>query len=161
MTKSSLALRSHDRSASFFFLWIGPGSLTGRPLCTGCRRPFPFSQQRASDDEDRPQDLDRGHGLLQEHSGEEQCRHGIDIAQQRHRLSGDLLQSGEIQEIGKTGIDRTKDHQRGDLVFLRDRQSRGEKDIDQYHHEGNIQFDGSGLQPTGPDDPLVKNESVA
>ena len=129
MTENSMALQSHDRSASFFFLWIGPGSLTGRPLCAGCRRPFPFSQQRTTQNEHRPQKLDRRHGLLQEQRGEEQCRNRFHIAQKRHGMCGDVLHSGKIQEIGKAGVDRAQNKKCRDLMFLRDRQPCGEKDL--------------------------------
>ena len=158
MTKSSLALRSHDRGASFFFLWIGPGSLTGRPLCAGCRRPLPFSQQRTTQNEYRPQKLDRRHGLLQEQRGKEQCRNRFHIAQKRHGMCGDVLHSGKIQEIGKAGVDRAQNKKCRDLMFLRDRQPRGEKDIKKNDHKGHIQFDGGRLQSAGTADVFIEHD---
>ncbi len=64
----------------------------GREACKTLS-PVQLSKHGAADNQNRAKELNRCHGLMQKHSGEDKCGHRIYIAEQRDRLPGQFLQS--------------------------------------------------------------------
>ena len=65
---------------------------------------FQFTEAGSSEDKHRARYLHPEQLLAEESSGDKQCRERVDIAHERDRLSGKLLQRGKVQIIRKPRV---------------------------------------------------------
>ena len=64
---------------------------------------FYFIEQGETQDHGTTDDLPQTHGLFQPEGGEQDGNKRIDVAQNRHLLTGQVFHGGEIHAVGKAG----------------------------------------------------------
>ena len=89
---------------------------------------------------------------------EKECGYRVNIADQRHRLSRQLLQTGEIEQIRKASVYGAYDRNIGQVGTKRMRKPHGQQTINKYDREGDIQFDRGSLQAFRMGDSLIEND---
>ena len=90
----------------------------------------------AAEDERRAQKLHSAEPFAEKQGGNHKRRQGLNVADKRRGLRGELLQRGKVHVIRKTGVHKADDENIDDIVRARDnRQPCAVYEQVKYHHD--------------------------
>ena len=95
---------------------------------------------------------------MEEKRGEKERGNRVCVAHYRSGLPGQLLQAGEVEEIGEAGVHSADQGKPGQVGGERAGQAGGRKTVDEDDGKGDVQLDRGGLKALRAGDPLVEND---